>query len=107
MFRTGIPGYVQAAFKPTADVQQYCCRIWSVAQNVWKDITSAMVCRAFVLAYRIMREIVEEDGNNAWTTLLIPMMAFNQPCEVHVPTVAVKLDDTMGFAMDCQVICYT
>ena len=26
-------------------------RIWQVAQNVWKWITSAMVCRAFVLAY--------------------------------------------------------
>ncbi len=41
-------------------------RIWQVAQNVWKGITSAMVCRAFVLAYRIMNKIIEEDGNNAW-----------------------------------------
>ena len=36
------------------------------AQNVWKGITSAMVCRAFILAYRIMNKIIEEDGNNAW-----------------------------------------
>ncbi len=41
-------------------------RIWQVAQNVWKGITSAMVCRAFILAYRIMNKIIEEDGNNAW-----------------------------------------
>jgi hypothetical protein len=41
-------------------------RIWQVAQNVWKGITSAMVCRAFVLAYRILRKIIDEDGNNAW-----------------------------------------
>ncbi len=41
-------------------------RIWNVAENVWKGITSAMVCRAFVLAYRIMRKIIDENGNNAW-----------------------------------------
>ena len=41
-------------------------RIWQVAQNVWKGITSAMVCRAFVLAYRIMNKIIEENDNNAW-----------------------------------------
>ncbi len=35
-------------------------------------------------------------------TSLIPMMAFNQVrYTVHVSTVAVKLDDTMGFNMDC------
>ncbi len=41
-------------------------RIWQVAQNVWKGITSAMVCRAFILAYRIMNKIIDEDCNNAW-----------------------------------------
>ena len=85
-------------------------RIWSVAQNVWKGITSAMVCRAFVLAYRIMRKIIEEDGNNAWLCHGTPHCFVRrdfidtydgiQPSQVHVPTVAVKLDDTMGFNMD-------
>jgi hypothetical protein len=85
-------------------------RIWSVAQNVWKGITSAMVCRAFVLAYRIMRKIIEEDGNNAWLCHGTPHCWVRrdfvdtydgiQPCQVHVPTVAVKLDDTEGFSMD-------
>jgi hypothetical protein len=41
-------------------------RIWKVAMNVWKGISSAMVARAFILAYRIMRKIIEENGNNAW-----------------------------------------
>jgi hypothetical protein len=41
-------------------------RIWTVAQNVWKGISSSMVARAFVLAYRIMARIIEENGNNAW-----------------------------------------
>ncbi len=41
-------------------------RIWHVAQNAWKGITSSMVCRAFVLAYRIMQKIIHENGNNAW-----------------------------------------
>jgi hypothetical protein len=86
-------------------------RIWSVAQNVWKGITSAMVSRAFVLAYRIMRKIIEEDGNNAWLSHGTPhcyvirrdfVDTYDgiQPCQVHVPTVALKLDDTEGFSME-------
>lgn len=39
-------------------------RIWQVAMNVWKGITSAMVSRAFFLAYRIMRKIIEENGTH-------------------------------------------
>jgi hypothetical protein len=31
-------------------------RIWDVAQNVWKGLTSSMVARAFVLAFRIMQK---------------------------------------------------
>jgi hypothetical protein len=84
-------------------------RIWQVAQNVWRGITSAMMCRAFQLAYRIMRRIIEEDGNNAWLCHGTPHCFVRrdfidtydgiQPCHVHVPTVAVKLDDTDGFSM--------
>ncbi len=47
-------------------------RIWGVAQNVWNGITSAMVCRAFVLADRIIRKIIEEDGNNAAKQYVTP-----------------------------------
>jgi len=39
---------------------------WKTIQTVWKDTSSSEVCRAFVLAYRIMRLIIEEDGNNSW-----------------------------------------
>lgn len=41
-------------------------RIWSVAENVWKTCSSATISRAFVHAYRIMKKIIAEDGNNAW-----------------------------------------
>ena len=34
-------------------------RIWQVAQNVWQGISSSMVCRAFILAYRIMNKIID------------------------------------------------
>ncbi len=76
-----------------------------MAQSVSKGITSAMVSRAFVLAYRIMHKIIEEDGNNAWLYHGTPHCFVRrdfidtydgiQPCQVHVPTVAVKLDDTV------------
>ena len=80
-----------------------------MAQNVWKGVSSAMVCRAFVLAYRIMRKIIEEDGNNAWLCHGTPHCCVRrdfidtydgiEPCQVRVQTV--KLDDTVGFVMDC------
>jgi hypothetical protein len=31
---------------------------------VWKSISSAMICRAFVLAYRIMEKIIATNGHN-------------------------------------------
>lgn len=34
-------------------------RIWDVAQNVWKELTSSMVARAFVLAFRIMHKLLK------------------------------------------------
>ena len=39
---------------------------WKTIETVWKDTSSSEVARAFVLAYRIMRLIIEEDGNNSW-----------------------------------------
>jgi hypothetical protein len=41
-------------------------QIWKTIETVWKDTSSSEVARAFVLAYRIMRLIIEEDGNNSW-----------------------------------------
>ena len=41
-------------------------RIWALAQNVGQGITSSMVTQAFVLAFRIINKIIEENGNNAW-----------------------------------------
>jgi len=38
---------------------------WRVAQQVWDNCSSAMVCRAFIHAFRIMRLIMEEKGNNS------------------------------------------
>ena len=34
--------------------------------DVWNETSSAEVARAFVLAYRVMRLIIEENGNNSW-----------------------------------------
>jgi hypothetical protein len=69
-----------------------------------------MVSRAFVLAYRIMRKIIEENGNNAWLCHGTPHCCVRrdfvdtydgiQPCQVYVPTVAVKLDDIEGFSIE-------
>ena len=79
-------------------------RIWQVAMNVWKGITSAMVSRAFVLAYRIMRKIIEENGNNAWLCHGTPHCFVRRdfvdtfdgivPCKGVEPTVQVVLTDT-------------
>ncbi len=32
----------------------------------WDNCSSAMVCRAFIHAFRIMRKIMEEEGNSSW-----------------------------------------
>jgi hypothetical protein len=34
-------------------------KTWRVAKQVWDNCSSAMVCRAFIHAFRIMRKIVE------------------------------------------------
>ena len=39
-------------------------KIWNVAKAVWDSMSSAMICRAFVLAYRILGKIIETDGHN-------------------------------------------
>ncbi len=41
-------------------------RIWATALAIWKGLTSAMIARAFILAYRIMGKIVETKGDTNW-----------------------------------------
>ena len=41
-------------------------RIWIIALEIWKGITSAMIARAFILAYRIMGKIVTTKGETDW-----------------------------------------
>ncbi len=41
-------------------------RTWTVAKQVWAKTTSSEVARAFVLAFRVMKKIIEEKGDNRW-----------------------------------------
>ena len=41
-------------------------RIWKIANEIWNTMTSSMVARAFLLAYRIMGKIVETKGDTDW-----------------------------------------
>ena len=41
-------------------------RIWKIAQEIWSGISSAMIARAYILAYRIMRKITETNGDTDW-----------------------------------------
>ena len=41
-------------------------RIWKIALAIWNTMTSSMVARAFLLAYRIMGKIVESNGDTDW-----------------------------------------
>ncbi len=43
-------------------------RIWKIALEIWQGISSAMIARAFLLAYRIMRKIIETNGDADWLT---------------------------------------
>ena len=41
-------------------------RIWKIALEIWQGISSAMIARAFLLAYRIMRKITQTNGDTDW-----------------------------------------
>jgi len=41
-------------------------RIWKIALEIWNGMTSAMIARAFILAYRIMGKIIETKGDTEW-----------------------------------------
>ena len=40
--------------------------VWTAAETVWNSASSSDVACAFVLAYRIMRHIIAENGFNHW-----------------------------------------
>jgi hypothetical protein len=39
---------------------------WKTVQTVWKETSSSEVARSFILAYRVMKLIIEENGNYSW-----------------------------------------
>jgi hypothetical protein len=41
-------------------------KTWGVAKQVWDTCSSAMICRAFIHAYRIMKKRMHEEGDNSW-----------------------------------------
>ncbi len=41
-------------------------RIWKIAMQIWKAISSAMIARSFLLAYRIMGKLIETKGDTDW-----------------------------------------
>jgi hypothetical protein len=41
-------------------------RIWQIANEIWKTMTSSMAARAFILAFRIMGRIIETNGDTDW-----------------------------------------
>ncbi len=41
-------------------------RIWKIATAIWNSMSSSMVARAFLLAYRIMGKIIETKGDTDW-----------------------------------------
>ncbi len=40
--------------------------IWRTVENVWNETSSAEVARAFVLTYRVMDVIIDEEGDNTF-----------------------------------------
>ena len=41
-------------------------RIWKIALEIWQGLSSAMIARAFLLAYRIMGKIIETKDDTDW-----------------------------------------
>ena len=41
-------------------------RIWHIARTIWNTCSSSMVCRAFLLAFRILGKIIITKGDTDW-----------------------------------------
>ena len=65
-------------------------RIWKIAMEIWNTMTSSMVARAFLLAYRIMGKIVETKGDTDWLKNGAPH------CNVRRDYVDVDVDTERG-----------
>ncbi len=41
-------------------------KTWKTAEDVWAKTSSSQVACAFVLAFRVIRLIIQEEGKNSW-----------------------------------------
>jgi len=48
------------------DTEATLQKTWDTVVDVWNNSPSAEVARSFVLAYRVMKLIIQEKGYNAW-----------------------------------------
>jgi hypothetical protein len=55
-------------------------RIWKIALDIWNGISSAMIARAFILAYRIMGKIIETKGDTDWLANGTPHCLVRKDC---------------------------
>ncbi len=78
-----------------SNTQAHTERIWKIALKIWNGITSAMIARAFILAYRIMRKIIETKGDTKWLK--------NGTLHCHVRRDFI--DSDKGFLMISDVVC--
>ena len=68
----GISCHVEKTFRHSELLQVFSNteadkeRIWKIALEIWKTMTSSMVARAFLLEYRIMGRIIENKGDTDW-----------------------------------------
>ena len=49
-----------------SDTEASLEKTWDTVVDVWASSPSAEVARSFVLAYRVMKLIIQEKGYNAW-----------------------------------------
>ncbi len=56
-------------------------KTWKTTVTIWNSTSSAEVARAFVLAFRVMRLVIKENGNNAWLAHGTPHCNVRQDCK--------------------------
>ena len=52
--------------KNYSQVQAPAEEIWKTALNVWKDMPSSTIARGYVLAYRILKQVIKDKGDNTF-----------------------------------------
>jgi hypothetical protein len=63
---TGIPFRHSELLQIYNNTEADTDRIWAIALEIWKGISSAMIARAFLLAYSIMGKIIETKSDTEW-----------------------------------------